>query len=202
MGVLVQANFGAREDLLVAGVPVGQEIAELLPVTGAESPGIAVVATDAPLLPHQLKRLARRVPLGIARTGGVAENDSGDLFLAFSTANPRTFAVAEARVTMLADRRLSPLFRATVQATEGAIINALVAAGDMTGQNGNTCFALPHGRLKAILRRYHRLLELRGSSSAALRCSQLSQQLATAGLVRIDRLPGLKRTPLPWKVGV
>lgn len=142
VGVLVQANFGAREDLLIAGVPVGQEITDGLPVSGAAppSPGgsiIAVVATDAPLLPHQLKRLARRVPLGIARTGGVGENGSGDLFIAFSTANPQVFTGAEARVTMLPNERITPLFKATVQATEEAIINALVAAEDMTGQGGN-----------------------------------------------------------------
>lgn len=174
VGVLVQANFGSREDLLVAGVPVGQEISDLLPVSGSASPPpasppppggsiIAVVATDAPLLPHQLKRVARRVPLGIARTGGVAENGSGDLFIAFSTANPRAFAEAEAAgptaVMMLSNERVTPLFRATVQATEEAIINALVAAEDMTGQGGNTRFALPHGRLREVLKRYHRLLE-------------------------------------------
>ena len=171
VGVLVQANFGSREDLLVAGVPVGQEIADLLSVSGSASPPpaapppsggsiIAVVATDAPLLPHQLKRVARRVPLGIARTGGVAENGSGDLFIAFSTANPRAFTEAEtAAVTVLSNERVTPLFRATVQATEEAIINALVAAENMTGQGGNTRFAVPHGRLREVLKRYHRLLE-------------------------------------------
>lgn len=168
VGVLVQANFGSREDLLVAGVPVGQEITDLLPISPASPPPpggsiIAVVATDAPLLPHQLKRVARRVPLGIARTGGVAENGSGDLFIAFSTANPRAFAEAEAAgqtaVTALSNERITPLFRATVQATEEAIINALVAAEDMTGQGGNTRFAVPHGRLREVLKRYQRLLE-------------------------------------------
>ena len=162
VGALVQANFGAREDLLVAGVPVGQEVPEVQPASrGAPpSPGgsiIVVVATDAPLLPHQLKRLARRVPLGIARTGGIAENGSGDLFLAFSTANPHIFTGAEARVSMVTNERITPLFRATVEATEEAIINALVAAEDMTGQGGNTRFALPHGRLQDVLRRYNRL---------------------------------------------
>lgn len=165
VGVLVQANFGSREDLLVAGVPVGQEIADLLPVSSASPPPpggsiIAVVATDAPLLPHQLKRVARRVPLGIARSGGVAENGSGDLFLAFSTANPRTFSAAEtAAVTMLSNEHISPLFKATVQATEEAIVNALVAAEAMTGQSGNTRFAVPHGRLRDVLERYNRLLK-------------------------------------------
>jgi len=143
VSVLVQANFGSREDLLVAGVPVGREVTDLLPISGFSSgssppsPGgsiIAVVATDAPLLPHQLKRLARRVPLGIARTGGMAENGSGDLFIAFSTTNPRTFTAAErATVTLLANERATPLFRATALATEEAIVNAFVAARDVTG---------------------------------------------------------------------
>ncbi len=166
VGVLVQANFGSREDLLVAGVPVGQHLTDLLPVLGpgaAPPPEggsiIAVVATDAPLLPHQLKRLARRVPLGVARTGGMAENGSGDLFIAFSTANTGVFREPLAPVQMLSNERISPLFKATVQVTEEAIINALVAAQDMTGQNGNMRFAVPHDRLKEIMRKYNRLLD-------------------------------------------
>lgn len=167
VGVLVQANFGSRDDLFIAGIPVGREITDLLPEYGsfmnaeaAPKSGsiIAVVATDAPLLPHQLRRLARRVPLGIARTGGVGENDSGDLFLAFSTADTQAFSSAEpTTVRMLANERITPLFRATVQATEEAIINALIAAEDMTGHNGNTRYALPHDRLQEVLRRYGRL---------------------------------------------
>lgn len=167
VGVLVQANFGSRTDLLVAGVPIGKEITDLQPQYGVSTQGslksgsiIAVVATDAPLLPHQLKRLARRVPLGIARTGGVGENDSGDLFLAFSTANAQTFtAPGPASVTMLPNADISPLLRATVHATEEAIINALVAAEDMVGQGANTRFAVPHDRLCEILKRYNRLLD-------------------------------------------
>lgn len=165
VGVLVQANFGSREDLLVVGVPLGQHLTDLLPVLGPDAappPGggsiIAVVATDAPLLPHQLKRLARRVPLGIARTGGMAENGSGDLFIAFSTANPGVFGEPLAPVQMLSNERISPLFKATVQATEEAIINALVAAQDMTGQSGNVRFAVPHDRSKEVMRKYNRLL--------------------------------------------
>lgn len=165
VGVLVQANFGSREDLLVCGVPVGQEITDLLPTYGPASPAhpksgsiIAVVATDAPLLPHQLERLARRVPLGIARTGGVGENDSGDLFIAFSTANAGVYGASEPFfVTALPNTALSSLFRATVQATDEAIINALVAAETMTGQHGNTRFALPHSRLREVMQRYNRL---------------------------------------------
>ncbi len=166
VGVLVQANFGSREDLLVAGVPVGQHLTDLLPVLGPDaappSEGgsiIAVVATDAPLLPHQLKRLARRVPLGIARTGGMAENGSGDLFIAFSTANPGVFRDPLAPIHMLSNERISPLFKATVQATEEAIINALAAAEDMTGHSGNVRFAVPHDRLKEVMRKYNRLLD-------------------------------------------
>lgn len=166
VGVLVQANFGSRRDLLIAGVPVGREITDLLPTLGPDTASppeggsiIAVVATDAPLLPHQLKRLARRVPLGVARTGGVAENGSGDLFIAFSTANPGAFRQTVAPLEMLANGRLDPLFRATVHATEEAIVNALVAARDMTGQGDNARFALPHDRLKEVMKQYNRLLD-------------------------------------------
>ncbi len=165
VGVLVQANFGSREDLLVCGVLVGQEITDLLPTYGHSEKAalksgsiIAVVATDAPLLPHQLERLAGRVPLGIARTGGVGENDSGDLFIAFSTANAEVYGASEAyTATALPNEALSSLFRATVQATEEAILNALVAAETMTGRGGNTRFALPHDRLRDVMRRYNRL---------------------------------------------
>lgn len=163
LGVLVQANYGLREQLTIAGVPVGREI------TGAErsrDPGppadrdgsiIVVVATDAPLLPHQLERVARRVPMGIARLGGTASNGSGDIFIAFSTANPG--AAAETGVTPLAwlpNGDLNPLFVATVEATEEAIVNALVAARTMSGARG-TVHGLPHDQVRAILRRYNRL---------------------------------------------
>ena len=119
---------------------------------------IVVVATDAPLLPHQLERLARRVPMGIARTGGTASNGSGDIFIAFSTANP---GAAQTRgtvaLTMLTNDDISPFFTATIQATEEAIVNALVAAETMTGVNGRTAVALPHDRLQQVLRKYGRL---------------------------------------------
>jgi D-aminopeptidase len=162
VGVLVQANYGSRELLTIAGVPVGREIPDQLPVIGeAEGGGssiIVVVATDAPLLPHQLKRLARRVPLGISRVGGISSDGSGDIFIAFSTANPSTHGkdkVSELR--MLSNDLMSPLFLATVQATEEAIVNALVAAETMTGIDGNTVYALPHDRLVEALRKYNRL---------------------------------------------
>jgi D-aminopeptidase len=165
VGVLVQANYGSRELLTIAGVPVGQEIPDLMPVIngGGSCNGssiIVVVATDAPLLPHQLKRLARRVPLGISKVGGIASNGSGDIFIAFSTANPGAYRRGEiSELRMLSNDRVSGLFLATVQTTEEAIVNAMVAAETMTGINGNTVHALPHERLTAILRKYNRLAE-------------------------------------------
>ncbi len=160
VGVLVQANYGLRPLLTVAGVPVGREIPDLLPKIGGEGAGsiIVVVATDAPLLPHQLKRLARRVPLGIARVGGVGGDSSGDIFIAFSKANPGAHGKGKvSEVRMLSNDLNTGLFLATVQATEEAIVNALVAAETMTGINGNTVYALPHDRLRDALRKYNRL---------------------------------------------
>jgi L-aminopeptidase/D-esterase-like protein len=166
IGILVQANHGDRRNLTVAGVPVGREITDLRPVFHPESGSsggssiIVVVATDAPLLPHQLKRLARRVPLGIARVGGMGGNSSGDIFIAFSTANS---GAAQRRgiskLEMLPNDQMTSLFEATVHATEEAIINALVAAETMSGINGNTVHELPHDRLKQVLRKFNRLVE-------------------------------------------
>lgn len=161
IGVLVQSNYGLRDTLTIAGVPVGQEITDLMPTAGAseEDTGsiIAVVATDAPLLPHQLKRIARRVPMGLARVGSYAGNGSGDIFIAFSTANPGAASrVGQKQADFLPNDALSPLFRATVEATEEAIVNALVAGRDMTGINGNTVYGLPHDRLKALMKKYNR----------------------------------------------
>jgi D-aminopeptidase len=164
VGVLVQSNYGRRDLLQIAGVPVGREITDLMPRDGKPSGGegsiIVVLATDAPLLPHQLKRLVKRTALGIGIAGGRGENSSGDIFIAFSTANPengRTEGIA--RLEMLPNERIDPLFRAAVEATEEAIVNALVAAETMTGLNGNTLHALPHDRLREVLRRYNRLRE-------------------------------------------
>ena len=183
VGVLVQCNYGLRRELRVAGVPVGEEIPDLIPCTAADDPAvqrglprctaaraegagpadagagsiIIVVATDAPLLPHQLKRLATRAALGVGRTGGRGENSSGDIFIAFSTANPRTAAdTGVAHVTMLPNARINPLFAATVQATEEAIVNALLAAETMTGADDVRVTALPHDRLLEALRKYGR----------------------------------------------
>ncbi len=165
LGVLVQANYGLRENLTISGVPVGREIPDLTPVfneKGSNSGGdggsiIVIVATDAPLIPHQLKRLARRVPLGISKVGGIGSNGSGDIFIAFSTANPgaaRRNEVSELKV--LPNDLMNTLFQATVQATEEAIVNALVAADTMKGINDNTVYAIPHDRLREALRKYNR----------------------------------------------
>ena len=166
LGVLVQANFGRRPDLLVAGVSVGREIPEepayaaLAPKREDRDMGsiIVVVATDAPLLPHQLERLARRATMGIARTGGIASNGSGDIFIAFSTANPDAAAAdGLPALSMLPNERITPLFAATVQATEEAITNALVAARTTDGFDGHRAIALPHDRLREVLKKYNRL---------------------------------------------
>ncbi|MBA3320596.1 MAG: P1 family peptidase [Pyrinomonadaceae bacterium] len=164
VGVLVQANYGARDLLQIAGVPVGREIADLLPQPGKVDDGqgsiIVVVATDAPLLPHQLKRVVKRVSLAIGDVGGRGENSSGDIFIAFSTANPEVSkSTGTAQLTMLPNERINPLFRATVDATKEAIVNAMVAAETMKGINGNTVHALPHGRLREVLKKYNRLIK-------------------------------------------
>jgi D-aminopeptidase len=167
VGVLVQANHGRRSELRIAGVPVGAEI-PLTPARGDDplnDPArdrelgsiIIVVATDAPLLPHQLERIARRASLGLARTGATSGNSSGDIFIAFSTANAKSASVPDvANVQMLSNDRISAVFSATVQATEEAIVNALVGAETMTGANGRTIESLPHDRLKELLKKYGR----------------------------------------------
>ena len=166
VGVLVQANYGDRELLRIAGVPVGREIPDLMPERGERSGGregsiIIVVATDAPVLPHQLKRIAKRASLGLGRNGSISSNGSGDIFIAFSTANANigTEEGGLHALMMLGNAELNPFFRATVEATEEAVVNALVAAETMTGRDGHTVYALPHERLRAILRRYGRLVE-------------------------------------------
>jgi D-aminopeptidase len=163
LGVLVQANYGAREELTIAGVPVGRAFPDLMPGPERYEAGgscIVVVATDAPLLPHQLKRLARRAPLGIGRTGGIGAHTSGDIFIAFATANPGAWGGrAIAQVEMLPSELMNPLLRASIEATEEAVINALVAAETMTGRDGHTAHAIPHDRLREVLRRHGRLIE-------------------------------------------
>jgi D-aminopeptidase len=164
VGVLVQCNYGRRQNLRIAGIPVGREIEgedpyAWLPSDAAELGSIiVVVATNAPLLPHQLKRIARRVSLGIGRTGSIASNGSGDIFIAFSTANPGASDVGHLiDLKMVPNLSLDPLFAATVQATEEAIVNAMVAATDMTGINDHHVRALPHDQLRAVLAKYNRL---------------------------------------------
>ncbi len=158
VGVLVQCNYGLRRQLRVAGVPVGREISDHLVYSQETGSIIIVVATDAPLLPHQLKRVAKRAALGLARNGSTSGNGSGDIFVALSTANPGAGGSANAvPLTMLPNDRLNPIFEATVQATEEAIINALVAAETMTGAGGHTVIALPHDRLRQVLEKYSRL---------------------------------------------
>ena len=157
VGVLVQCNCGRRSQLTIAGVPVGREILER-PAYGDEGSIIIVVATDAPLLPHQLKRLARRASMGLARTGSTSGNGSGDIFIAFSTANPGAAkSSGMTKLEMVPNDQMNPLFDATVEATEEAIVNALVAAQTMTGADNHTAIALPHGRLREVMKKYGRL---------------------------------------------
>jgi D-aminopeptidase len=182
VGVLVQCNYGSRRDLRIAGVPVGEEIADLLPCSLPSAPSapngrrcgsgsddmgddpelgsiIVVVATDAPLLPHQLKRLATRVSLGIGRQGGFGTNGSGDIFIAFSTANAGAWNddPPVKSVQMIPNDRISPLFYATVQATEAAITNALLAAETTTGVNDFRVYGMPVDRMLAAMRKYNRV---------------------------------------------
>jgi L-aminopeptidase/D-esterase-like protein len=164
VGVLVQCNYGTRQNLRIAGIPVGREIQSEDPYAWVPSDLtergsiIVVVATNAPLLPHQLKRIARRVSLGIGRDGSIAGNGSGDIFIAFSTANPGASDVDHLiELKMVPNGSMDPLFAATVQATEEAIVNAMVAAQDMTGIDGHHVSALPHEKLRAVLAKYNRL---------------------------------------------
>jgi D-aminopeptidase len=158
VGVLVQCNYGSRSQLRIAGVPVGREIGEHTVRDDDIGSIIVVVATDAPLIPTQLKRVARKVSLGLGRDGSFSGDGSGDIFIAFSTANP---GAAEPKgvhqLTMLPNQRLNPIFLATVQATEEAVINAMVAAKTMKGINDVEVIGLPHDRLREVLKKYNRL---------------------------------------------
>lgn len=167
VGVLAQANFGSKNNLTMAGVPMGKELADTLnnelkapPSYRQEGDGsiIVVVATDAPLLPHQLKRVAQRVSLGIGIVGGLGTNGSGDIFIAFSTANPTAFQRQDlTKVDMIPNDEINPVFEGTVQATEEAIINAMTAAETMEGIHGNKSYALPHDKVIEILKKYNRI---------------------------------------------
>ncbi len=164
VGVLVQCNYGSRQNFRVAGIPVGREIPSEDPYAFApdditeRGSIIVIVATDAPLLPHQLKRLARRVSLGLGRNGSISGNGSGDIFIAFSTANVGAAAVDHVvDLKMLPNDEMNSVFAATVEATEEAVINAMVAATSMTGVDSHRVSALPHDQLRAILKKYNRL---------------------------------------------
>jgi D-aminopeptidase len=158
VGVLVQCNYGRRDQLRIAGVPVGKEIPER-PAYGEDVGSIIIViATDAPLIPTQLKRIARRASLGLGRDGSYSGDGSGDIFIAFSTANPGAAGPKGVHdLKMLPNDQLDPIFLATVQATEEAIVNAMIAAETMTGINNHTVIALPHDKLREVLKKYNRL---------------------------------------------
>lgn len=174
VGVLVQCNHGSRGQLTIAGVPVGKALLDTLPYTiegqsfglvqspPREETGsiIVVLATNAPLLPGQLKRLAQRIPLGVTRTGGIGGNGSGDIFIAFSTANPHAFSNTENKeVVTLSNEKINPLLAATIEATEEAIVNALFAGQTMTGINGNTVHGLPKEAVVRLLKKYNRIAQ-------------------------------------------
>jgi L-aminopeptidase/D-esterase-like protein len=166
VGALVQSNFGRRYQLTIAGVPVGQHLTENAPFSGGENPFeqddgslIIILATDAPLLPHQLKRLAKRASLGMARTGALGGNGSGDIFLAFSTASTGIAGEATANIHYLLNDYIDPLLFASAYAAEEAIINSMVASESMIGHKGMSVQALPHRDLREVMRSYNRLQE-------------------------------------------
>ena len=165
VGAIVQANHGTREEFRVAGIPFGKlikgydmDIKHLEPKPGDGSI-IVVVATDAPVLPWQLSKMCRRVSLGIGNLGGGYQNGSGDIFLAFSTANENAFSYDSSEVTLLSDDKMDPIYRAVAQAVEEAIVNAMVAAEDMYGRNRNFVPALPHDEVERILKGYEKMIE-------------------------------------------
>ena len=167
LGAIVQSNFGSKRNLTISGVPIGKELKDTLNLVFNAPPAnkrqegdgsiIVIVATDAPLFPHQLKRIAHRIPLGIGAVGGRGSNGSGDIFLAFSTANPKAFNRKNSgTVKTFPNDKISPLFEATVQVVEESIVNAMIAAETMEGINNNKAYALPHGKLIEILKKYNR----------------------------------------------
>jgi D-aminopeptidase len=164
VGVLVQANYGDKKNLRISGLPIGEMLSAENTALNAYNPLngdgsiIIIVATDAPLLPHQLKRVAKRASLGLARVGSIARNGSGDIFIAFSTANLINSSKKISQgIFMLQNDHINPVFQATVEATEEAIINALIAGEDMKGHLGRFVGAIDHQVLKDILRRHNRL---------------------------------------------
>ena len=162
VGVLVQCNYGQRDQLRIAGVPVGREITQGRFRSSDTGSIIVVVATDAPVIPTQLKRIARKVSLGLGRDGSYSGDGSGDIFIAFSTANPAAAGSQGLhQLTMMPNDKLDPIFLATVQATEEAVINAMVAAKTMKGVNDREVIALPHEGLRVVLKKYNRLVDTR-----------------------------------------
>jgi L-aminopeptidase/D-esterase-like protein len=163
VGVLVQANHGFREHFEVLGVPMADEIKDCDPILNslAPKPGtgsiIAVLATDAPALPWQLAKMCRRVPIGIGKLGAGYENGSGDIFLAFSTANENAYTFTQTKIDLLGDDRMDPIYKAVAEAVEEAILNALCAAETMVGIEHNKYFALPHDRLVEVLSRHGKI---------------------------------------------
>ncbi len=160
VGVFVQANFGAREQMTILGVPVGRHIKAAKLRGRDQGSVIAIVATDAPLQPHQLKRLARRVPMGLARTGTVGNNSSGDIFLAFSTANEQAYESGGTKLrnaSFLRNDAIDPIFNAVVEAAEEAVIDSMVCNQTMVGRDGNTSHALPLDQVMALMKKYGRL---------------------------------------------
>jgi D-aminopeptidase len=160
VGFFVQANFGAREQMMVLGVPVGPHIKAAKLRGRDQGSVIAIVATDAPLQPHQLKRLARRVPMGLARTGAVGNNSSGDIFLAFSTANEQAYESGGAKLRtafFLRNDAIDPIFNAVVEATEEAVIDSMVCNQTMVGRDGHTSHALPLDQVMTLLKKYGRV---------------------------------------------
>lgn len=168
VGVLVQGNFGGREQLMIDGVPVGREMTDLRTEVGSSRPAsssdgsiIVVIATDLPLSDRQLGRLCRRGMLGLSRVGSVASNGSGDLLFAFTNHRDCRVPYPDTPTVIMSPRLddgiMTPVFQATIEATEEAVINALVAAETMVGRDGNTAHALPHDRLREVMHRYNRL---------------------------------------------
>ena len=159
VGVLAQCNYGSQDQLRIAGIPVGRELPPGIPRKEDQGSIIVIVATDAPLVSSQLKRLARRVPLGLGRLGSYSGDGSGDIFIAFSTANPDAWGGGKVKhIEMLPNDDMNPIFIATVQCVEEAVVNAMVAARDMKGINDFEVRAIPHSELQQLLKKYNRLV--------------------------------------------
>lgn len=163
VGVIVQANHGRREEFQIQGVPLGKEIIGCNPEEGllcSDSGAgsiVVVIATDAPVLPHQLSKMCKRVPIGIGLLGGGNDNSSGDIFLAFSTANSNAYSNGVSKIELLSDLKLDPIYRAVTYAVEEAIINAMIAAETMVGRTNNICYAIPHDQVIEIMEKYGKI---------------------------------------------